>query len=945
MKLSEDLRTRLIGFISSGMDLQIKLGKTYEEDDLGPEIYKSVSTLGAEIDDEDFAEIKKALEYRFKIKHTAASYIFNNYEDIPDWYTDFKPKEEFFWNRYRDHLLNHEKLNINSINKLESETLMNLMNCLGNPNDEFEGQRLRRGLVIGDVQSGKTATYGGLICKAADAGYKVVILLTGVTESLRKQTQERMEEGIIGFTVRVDNTGKKVKTFKKVGVGLDNQPPRGTAYTSYQDDFVGDSDNIIATLNAHKSLVMFVVKKNVAVLTKLYNWLLGQNQDVLDGLIHVPMLLIDDEADNASINTKKDKLDPTKTNKVIRQICNSFNNATYVGFTATPFANVFIDPDTTEEMENADLFPEHFIYVLPTPSNYIGAQKIFYEDGQWHSMLKYITDIEEPDDEDLKHIAPSVLNSGPLYYKHQKEWQGTFPDSMEESIYCYLIANAVRDLRGDAAQPRTMMINVSRFVKVQKYIKEYVESLYSAIHTSVNVDFSDDNAQNEGIEVYDKFVYVWNKHFKNLGISQEKVINKDTLFKAIDKIQVLVVNSDKSSMKLDYKANPSMRIIAVGGLALSRGLTLKGLMTSYFYRNTATFDVLMQMGRWFGYRYNYEDLCQVWTSHTSARWYEEITKSTEELKDDIRRMFDEKMTPKEFGLRVRDESNELQITAASKMRNSFHREEFFTFWGGLFETPYSSKNPANNIKNFESVKNLVDSLHKGGIDFENNKGTDEEAKTKVAYNVPIDYVFKLLSSIETSIYNQRFDPKTIMSFLKEEYCGKLAKWDIAIHSGSMTGHIDYGHGVLVHPAKRQMFISNGHISFTGRGTLGGPTDGYIGVEPGQILKAKKGFDDYKDAHHEPKPKSYPNHVWFRFIEDRNPLLVIYSVRPDMKKLQDDNDVEMLKYMDGIQNLPVIGFAIGFPANGAQATKSKKYKVNTTYMRQLLEQTGEEDEEL
>ena len=101
----------------------------------------------------------------------------------------------------------------------------------------------------------------------------------------------------------------------------------------------------------------------------------------------------------------------------------------------------------------------------------------------------------------------------------------------------------------------------------------------------------------------------------------------------------------------------------------------------------------------------------------------------------------------------------------------------------------------------------------------------------------------------------------------------------------------------MHPAKRQMFISNGHISFTGRGTLGGPTDGYIGVEPGQILKAKKGFDDYKDAHNEPKPKSYPNHVWFRFIEDRNPLLVIYSVRPDMKKLQDDNDVEMLKYMD------------------------------------------------
>ena len=320
MKLADQERNNLIGFISFKIDMKIKLGATFTEDNLATEIESAINEFNIETDDEDYSFIKRALEYRFKIKHTAATYIFNDYEDVRDWYTNFTPQDEFFWGRYRNHLLTHEKLNINSVNILESETLMNLMNCLGNPNDEFEGQRLRRGLVIGDVQSGKTATYGGLICKAADAGYKVVILLTGVTESLRKQTQERMEEGIIGFTVRVDSKGKKIKTIKKVGVGLDNQPPRATAYTSYQDDFVGDSDNIIATLNAHKSLVLFVVKKNVAVLTKLYNWLLGQNQDVLDGLIHIPMLMIDDEADNASINTKKDKLDPTKTNKVIRQI-------------------------------------------------------------------------------------------------------------------------------------------------------------------------------------------------------------------------------------------------------------------------------------------------------------------------------------------------------------------------------------------------------------------------------------------------------------------------------------------------------------------------------------------------------------------------------------------------------------------------------------------------
>ena len=261
------------------------------------------------------------------------------------------------------------------------------MNCLGNPNIDPAKPIFRRGLVIGDVQSGKTATYGGLICKAADAGYKVVILLTGTTEGLRKQTQERMEEGIIGFTIRADKKGTRQKSFNRVGVGLDNEEIRAMAYTSYQDDFVGSSDTLLTTLSSHKSLVMFIVKKNVTVLEKLLTWLVELNKSVIDDKIHVPLLLIDDEADNASINTKNDKTSPTRTNALIRQICTSFNNSTYVGFTATPFANVFIDPDTTEQMTSADLFPEHFIYVLPTPSNYIGAKKIFYQDGENRGVI------------------------------------------------------------------------------------------------------------------------------------------------------------------------------------------------------------------------------------------------------------------------------------------------------------------------------------------------------------------------------------------------------------------------------------------------------------------------------------------------------------------------------------------------------------------------------
>ena len=927
-------------FIRFSMEVQEKMGSRFTEDDLENEIKKGESFLGITLEKDEYNALRRLLESRFKIKHTLASVIYNNYDEIPDWYSHFTPQNEYFWNRYRTHLISFEKLPLPSVNLLGEKTLVQLMNCLSNPNLDPESPIFRRGLVIGDVQSGKTATYGGLICKAADAGYKVVILLTGITESLRKQTQERMEEGIIGFTIRADKKGTKQKTYNRVGVGLDNSDIRAMAYTSYQDDFVGGSDTLLTTLNSHKSLVMFIVKKNVTVLGKLLTWLVELNKSVLDDKIHVPLLLIDDEADNASINTKNDKSSPTKTNALIRQICTAFNNSTYVGFTATPFANVFIDPDTTEQMTSEDLFPEHFIYVLPTPSKYIGAKKIFYQDGENRDMLKFIKDIDEPDVDELKAMEPEERYYRKLYYKHPKEWEGELPESLTESIYCFMIANAVRDLRGDSMKPRTMMINVSRFVKVQKYIKQQVEDIVSEIHNAVSIDFSDNNSKNQDLPVYKMFVSVWNKHSKHLGLDQEFVIKKTALLGAIDKIQVIVVNSDKDSMKLDYKTNPSMRIIAVGGLALSRGLTLKGLMTSYFYRNTSTFDVLMQMGRWFGYRPNYEDLCQIWTSRTSARWYEEITKSTEELKDDIRQMFDEKMTPKEFGLKVRDESDELQITAYNKMRTAYKRTEFLTFWGNLVETPYSSLIAENNAKSFEAVKTMVQRLYAAGysaIPFDGSAGRN---KTKVFYDVPIDFVSFLLANIEVSKFNVKFDTKTILEFLQDNYGGKLAKWDISIQSGSGEEVIDFGHGILVQNAQRDIFVSNNHICFTGRGTLGGPTDGCVGISSDQRKDAKKAMDEAKLAAGEPAAKGTPNYTWFKYISDRKPLLIIYSIRPSSQ----DREPKLQAYLNKIGDTPIMGFAIGFPANGNVDTAQKKYRVNKTFQRQVLEGEFEETEE-
>lgn len=938
----------LLSQIKLMIDIKKKQGLIIEEDQLDDIIDKTASYSDITLEDFERERIKGAIEYYTQIRHTEDQVIYDDYEESRDWYSNLEDKNGWFWTRYKDYLRRTGDLDPVSINKLESETLIKLMNCLGNPNDKIKGKRLRRGLVIGDVQSGKTATYIGLVCKAADAGYKVVILLTGITETLRQQTQERVEEGILGYTIRSFGRGKnRYKSSSRVGVGLDNMELKASAFTSYEDDFKGDVDQVTMSLKSHDSLVLFVVKKNVAVLNKLYKWLTDYNKDMLDDLIHAPMLLIDDEADNASVNTSKDKLDPTKTNKVIRQICNSFNNATYVGFTATPFANVFIDPDTTEEMKNADLFPENFIYVLPTPSSYIGAKEIFYPYGRCYGSIKFIEDIVEPSREEIKQDPNK--DTRPLYYKHTKEWHGTFPDSLSDSIRCFYLANVIRDLRGDVSQPRTMMINVSRFVKVHGHIKEWVQNLYSRDINEIVTNFDDNEKENSGNLFWQELAQLYDLYFSHCGVSKFRVLTKQNLLRAIEPIQIVGINSRKESGTLDYKSNPSLRAIAIGGLSLSRGLTLKGLMTSYFYRNTATFDVLMQMGRWFGYRRGYDDIFQIWTSHESAEWYMDISVATEELKEDLKKMFLDKMTPKEFGIKVRDISDELQITSANKMRSAYTHSETVVFWGGLFETPYANLIVQNNTDNLVQTKKFLQKLENDGAD-----RTQKGLFGTIHYEkVPYTYIANLLSSIKVSLKNIKFDIEHIQEFISDECGGKLKEWDVNIYAGDGKEAYPLTTKTSIFPMMRTLHLKGNHIAFTNKAVLGSPSDGKLGLSPDQLKVAEKGYEDDHDGKR--PEKQFPGSTWFRYIDDRRPCLMIYFVMPvevDPAKV-DKNDPKALEtikdrlvaYKNELGEEPMVAFGIGFPRNDNQLYASKTYKVNKVYYKQLLEDAGEEDDDL
>ena len=953
MKRSDDEYIDLKKFITYFIKRDKNKGIEIKLENIDEYINQAIISTGIECDEETKTMLYIDIEYQEMIVHHKGHAIFEEYNNKRDWYTNASINDDFFWARYKEYLLNNTSMSPRSINLLDNETLPDIMNCLGNPNEVFEGKRFRRGLIIGDVQSGKTATYTGLICKAADAGYKVVILLAGITESLRQQTQERIDEGIVGLSRKKE--GKK-EVFKNVGVGKDNKPKRATSFTSCINDFTGNCHNITMTLASQNSLVLFVVKKNVSVLRKLHQWLEEQNINPITGYVDVPMLLIDDEADNASVNTKKDETDPAQTNKLIRKICQLFKNSTYVGFTATPFANVFINPDSVDEMNHEDLFPRHFIYALESPSNYVGAQKIFYSDGMYYRNLRFINDINEPDytSEEYKEDVQfniDELNAGTFYYRHKKEWNGILPDSLRESVLCFFIANVIRDLRGEISTPRSMLINMTRFVKVQKVIANHVEEIYENVFNDIRFNFSDEDSENKNLSLYIEFNDIWHRHFDNItDIEFKRVVNKTNILNSIENIQIMVVNGSRQSNKLDYKANKSLRVIAVGGLALSRGLTLEGLLVSYFYRNTSTFDVLMQMGRWFGYRTGYEDLFQIWTSRTSALWYAEVAQASQELKDDIRDMFDQRLTPKDFGIKVRDNCDELQITASNKMRNASSIQMQYSFYGNIYDTPYITYNVGHNKHNLSLVSKLASSLKYGGFDF---KYADFRKEDKDVYDysdgssryysdVPKYIIKNFIEQIRCSMANPRFETKNICDFLEDENNVGLDKWDVVFSGGESSMRYNFEGIEMINCLNRAIYDNNKNVVQISarRRVLTGGSEGKFTLSKDSISLAEKRCRDLWERNGEnSKGRNIPVRAYFEHLPNRKPVMVIMLIEPN--KPTEKEEERLTRFRNELGDDCIVAFAIGCPGI-MESGKAVKYKVNKVYQQLNIE--GEEPEE-
>ena len=496
-----------------------------------------------------------------------------------------------------------------------------------------------------------------------------------------------------------------------------------------------------------------------------------------------------------------------------------------------------------------------------------------------------------------------------------------------------------------------MLVNMSRFIHVQKVITGHVAEWFEAVFNDIRVNFNEDASKNHHLPLYGELRSLWEKHFSQVNdVTFARVSQKAILLAALEKIEVKMVNGSKQSASLNYKENPSLRVIAVGGLALSRGLTLEGLMVSYFYRNTATFDVLMQMGRWFGYRRGYEDLFQIWTSHTSALWYAEVARASAELKNDIREMFDQQLTPKDFGIKVRDNCDDLQITASNKMRTAVSKDMMYSFYGNIYDTPYITSNIDHNKINTQQVQDFASHLLSQGYplrftDYRKaNKDANDTSDGSSRYfaDVPKDVVVEFLRGIKYSMANPRFDAKNIISFLEDEETEGVDLWDVVFESGKSSAHYDVEGLRQVKCMERSICSTTRNIIqiSTRRRVMTGSMEGRFALSKDDIEKAEDAQRKQWEIDGEnSQGRNIPVKAYFRFLPKRKPMLVIMFIKP---KEADGEEEEILhKYREALGDDCIVAFAVGCPGVKDEG-KAVKYQVNKIFQQLNIE--GEEPEE-
>jgi hypothetical protein len=708
------------------------------------------------------AEVREALEREAQAHgaiRIADLRMIEESRDHHEWLRDVDRQGWVYWPRLRQLLFDRgwPQPVVQSIDDVTDRILGALEDPRGGR--DFD----RRGLVVGYVQSGKTANYSALIAKAADTGYRLFVVLTGIHNQLRQQTQRRLNAELVGSEP-------------------DGVPPpaddrrRWLTFTT-TDLIYGDfaPGNVDTAALAGGQPALIVSKKNARILRRLNEWLATLPPTIRETL---PVLVIDDEADQASPNTRSNRpfpadedgddpedaqllaeSPPSRINELIRGLLSGFPRVAYVGYTATPFANVLIDHQAEDRVVGADIYPRSFIVDLPRPHDYYGPERIFGTGDDVDSRGMDV--IRRVPDDDLHVLVPH--NRGDA-----QDFQPELPQSLRDAIDAFVLAGAARYQRGDGDAPATMLVHTTHYTRVQERLHEVV--------TAYMTDLRDEWRYNWQRGLEDRLRERWENDFRPVTRSED--VAHDVPFDDIREhigsllehpIETVQLNSASEDI-LDYNRDPSLKVVVVGGNRLSRGLTLEGLLVSYYVRRANAYDTLMQMGRWFGYRNNYADLTRIYTTADLEQWFRDLVFVEEEVRADIRRYAEEGLNPLDFGVRIRRHPA-LLVTDRLKMRSA--RNESTSFAGQLEQTvvfPFDDRDWL--LANIDATAEFLATLGEpdGGV-------ADGQPMWR---GVHWHRVVSFLSSYQTDPAAARFNPEVVrllVDFVRRQAeQGELERW-------------------------------------------------------------------------------------------------------------------------------------------------------------------------
>jgi len=798
--------------------------------------------------------------------------------EIPDdWLKAADRSSWYYWTSLRQFWLDQNGWSQKIVQSVDDTTDKILRQLPHSSTKEFN----IRGLVLGYIQSGKTANYTALIAKAADAGYRLIIVLSGIDNGLRLQTQIRLKRELVGYP----------------GLASDSVPlpPSGKQWIEFtREELKGDFKPGYANpaVLQGPQPVLLVIKKNGAVLRRLISWL---DKAPLESIQTLPVLVIDDEADQASIDTTgtyqteediedKEIEDPSVINKRIRQILQKFRKSAYIAYTATPFANILIPHDTYHPEFSNDLYPKDFIVDLPKPPGYYGAEELFgITDGPETERKPGLDIIEKISDEDLDIID-----------------HGSIPSSLQEALLDYILGGAARAFRGQGEKPATMLVHTSHLIVEQRALAEKFRQHFNDLRDEWRYQ------RNKGLQEVLK--NRWEQGFRDVILSRypdlyvpfESIEPNIGVF--LESVQIKTINSETGHV-LDYRAEPTLKAVAIGGNKLSRGLTIEGLLVSYFVRSTDMYDTLLQMGRWFGFRQGYEDLTRIYTTADLIRNFSDLAFVERQIREDIQVYEDERLTPIQVGIRIRSHPTML---VTSRLKSRFAKSETII-------QSYSDKSTETvkfPLSQPEILKKQEEENLKILNQFLKELGTPEMSDDKGPVWSGVNAA-KILSFIKKYLIlgdePVEFSPLLIAAYIEKQLGHKeLQQWTVAIR-GRGTPDEKLGSANWDVKGRKIWQISRTRLKNTDRlGVISDSRDEAVGFSDEQRKKMQEAIDSgikNRKATRAQRPKE-------------EGLFLLYPISKysgyDMPAEGEGNRIRLFKNPDDPDSCDLLGLAFSFP---------------------------------